>query len=267
MSLTLRRPTDEADETQTKKPKGREPKPEKQKAKKPKGSTPQSKPAQPKRGRALPGIEVGAEPRVDLLPLEVRAQRRGASTRRALGFGVLATVLVVGLAAGGSALLAFNAQATLAEAQIQTSDLLAQQNKYMAVRKLQDQVALATAAQQVGASTEVDWKTYLDKVQATLPANVTIDTVTVDSASPLAQYSQSAAPLQGARVATVTFDAKSPTLPEVPAWLTALAKLPGFADATPGTVTLDQTSGTYTVNITMHVNDAAFDQRFSPKEK
>ncbi|WP_345761935.1 hypothetical protein [Diaminobutyricibacter sp. McL0608] len=265
MSLTLKRPTDEPDEVQkVTKPKKGEPKPTKQKAAK---SGPSSKPAPSKGGRPGVSYEVGAEPRVDLLPPEVRAQRKAASTRRGLGFAVLASVLLVGLAAGGSAFLAFSAQASLTESQQQTSSLLAQQSKYISVRKLQDQVALATAAQQVGASTEIDWKTYLNKVQATLPANVVIDTVTVDSASPLAQYSQSTAPLQGARVATVTFDAKSSTLPEVPAWLTALAKLPGFADATPGTVTLDQTSKVYSVNITMHVNDAAFDQRFSPKEK
>ncbi len=89
----------------------------------------------------------------------------------------------------------------------------------------------------------------------------------VDSASPLALYAQSTAPLQGARVATISFAAKSPTLPEVPAWLNALATLPGFADATPGSVTLDATTNVYTVNITMHVNDAAFDNRFDPKEK
>ena len=43
----------------------------------------------------------------------------------------------------------------------------------------------------------------------------------------------------------------------------ALATLPGFADATPGSVMLDETTNPYTVNITMHVNEAAFDKRFS----
>jgi hypothetical protein len=210
---------------------------------------------------------IGGEPRVDLLPPEVRAARQGKRMRSSLVFGVIGLAVIVVLATGGTSLLALDAQVQLAAEQGRTGVLLAQQGKFLDVRKVQDQVKLVQAAQQVGVSTEIDWKAYLNSVQATLPANVTIDTVTVDSASPLAIYAQPTAPLQGARVATLTFSAKSPALPQVPVWLDALATLPGFADAVPGTVTLDPTLGVYTVNITMHINEAAFDKRFATKGK
>jgi hypothetical protein len=103
-------------------------------------------------------------------------------------------------------------------------------------------------------------------VQATLPASVTITAVDVESSTPMAVYAQPTTPLQGSRVATISFTATSSVLPDVPAWLTSLATLPGYADALPGSVQLDSTSGVYTANITMHVNSDAFSKRFSTDE-
>jgi hypothetical protein len=210
---------------------------------------------------------VGGEPRVDLLPDEIRKLRQGSSTRRALGLGVVGVLIVTLAAVGGSSLLAASANSELLSAQNETTSLLSQQGKYIEVRKVQDQMKTVQAAQQVGASTEVDWRDYLVKVQGTLPANVALQTITIDSASPLAAYAQATAPLQGVRVATLSFTAQSPTLPQVPSWLDALRGLPGFVDAVPGSVTLDQQSNQYTVNITMHINQDAYTKRFAVKGK
>jgi uncharacterized protein YcfL len=212
-------------------------------------------------------LVIGGEPRVDLLPPEVREERRGKAMRRRLGLGVVGVLLLALAGTGGATALAMRDQALLLEEQNRTASLLAEQSKYIKVRAVQDQVGLVQAAQQVGASTEIDWKAYLDSVQKTLPSSVTIDTVSVDSATPLDIYAQPTSPLQGARVATVSFVAKSAGLPDVPTWLTALSTLPGYADALPGSVNLDESTGTYTVNITMHVNDAAFSKRFAPEGK
>ena len=212
-------------------------------------------------------LVIGGVPRVDLLPPEVKARRKAKAIHRLLGYGVAAVALVVVAAIGGVSALGLQAQAQLSSAQLQTGVILAQQKKYLEVRQVQREVSLVQAAQQVGASTEISWKDYLMKVQSTLPANVVIKTVTIDSATPLAIYAQPTAPLQGARVATLTFEATSPTLPEVQVWLTALATLPGFADATPGSVSLDPTNNVYTAKITMHINEAAFDGRFAAKGK
>jgi hypothetical protein len=211
-------------------------------------------------------LTIGGEPRVDLLPPEVRGQRNAAALRRRLGFGV---IVLLALAVGGSGVAgiqAIQAQVSLATEQARTTSLLLQQRKYIQVRSVQDEVGLIQAAQQVGTSTEIDWKKYLSEVQATLPANVALDAVTIDSASPLAAYTQATAPLQGSRVATLSFTAKSPTLPEVPAWLNSLAGLPGYTDASPSSVSLDN-KGVYTVIITMHINQAAYTNRFAAKGK
>lgn len=208
---------------------------------------------------------LGAEPRVDLLPPEVLKARAAKATRRRLGLGVLGAVVVVVLGVGATFALSVQAQVDLLTAQARTTELIIAQGEYSEVTKVQYHLDLARAAQQVGASTEIAWKPYLDQVQATLPASVSIDQVTIDSATPIAVYEQATTPLQGARMATISFSATSSVLPDVPAWLRSLATLPGFADALPGSVTLDETTGIYTASITMHVNDAAFSGRFAPE--
>lgn len=211
-------------------------------------------------------LVIGGPPRVDLLPPEVRARKKSRAHRRSLLLGVAGAVALMLMGVGAASLLSLQAQSQLQAEQQRTTRILTEQGKYVGVRKMQEQVTLVQAAQQVGASTEIDWKSYLDSIQATLPANVVVKTVTVDSATPLAIYQQATAPLQGGRVATISFTAATPSFPELPAWLTALRTLPGYADAAPDSATLDTTSGTYTVSITMHVNADAFDERFSAKK-
>ena len=214
----------------------------------------------------IPNLIVGAESRVDLLPQELRVKRKGKVLRRRLGFLVILVAVVV---AGASALAraqAVQAKLDLAIEQSNAQSIQLQQRKYGAVSKIQKQVDTIEAAQQVGTSTEINWKKYLISVQATLPLNVTLDSVNIDSATPFASYAQASAPLQGERIATLSFTAVSSTLPKVPQWLIALATLPGYADANPGSVNRTET-GSYSVNITMHINQAAFANRFATAGK
>jgi hypothetical protein len=211
-------------------------------------------------------LVVGGESRVDLLPQELRVKRKGKVIRRRLGFlVVLVAVVVVGLSALVRA-QGIQAKSDLSIAQADTQSILLQQRKYGEVSAIQKQVATIQAAQQVGTSTEINWKNYLISVQTTLPPNVTLDSVNIDSATPFASYAQASAPLQGERIATLSFTAISSTLPQVPQWLIALATLPGYADANPGSVNRTET-GSYSVNITMHINQAAFTNRFATAGK
>lgn len=207
-------------------------------------------------------LTVGGESHVDLLPPEVRFARNAKVIHRRLGFTIFLTVILM---IGGTALVraqAVQARANLSIEEANTSSLLLQQRKYGQVQKVQNEIANIQAAQQVGTSTEINWEQYLTLVQATLPPKVTLDTVNIDSATPFAPYTQATAPLQGSRIATLSFTARSSTLPEVPRWLNALTTLPGYADASPGSVTRSDT-GAYSVNITMHINQAAFTHRFA----
>ncbi len=218
------------------------------------------------RVKKIPNLIVGGESRVDLLPQELRIKRKGKVVHRRLGFLVILVAVIV---VGASALVraqAIQAKSDLAIAQANTQSILLQQRKYGVVSSIQKQVDTIQAAQQVGTSTEINWKNYLISVQTTLPPNVTLDSVNIDSATPFASYAQASAPLQGERIATLSFTAISSTLPQVPQWLIALATLPGYADANPGSVNRTET-GSYSVNITMHINQVAFTNRFATAGK
>jgi Tfp pilus assembly protein PilN len=219
------------------------------------------------RSRSEDGPVIGGVPRVDLLPPEVRARRRARALRRSLVLAVVGVAAAVALATAGS--FAYNIQANVALAmeQARTTSLLGQQAKYADIRSMQDDIKLLHAAQEVGASTEIQWKAYLEKVQATLPAGVSVQTVEVESASPLAEFQQGSTPFEGPRVATITFSARTDSFPSTPEWLKALEGLPGYVDATPNNLTRDEGTGSYTVSITMHVNGDVYDGRFSSKDK
>ena len=212
-------------------------------------------------------LRIGGEPLADLLPPELRLERKAQKTRQRLWLGAGVLVVVMLLGTGLAAVQAFSVKMTLAAEQQRSTALLAEQKKYISVRAVQEEAVMVAAAQHVGTSTEIDLQKYLNAVQATLPSGVLLTSVTIDSGSPFQSYAQASVPLQGARVATLSFTATSPTLPEVPAWLDSLTGLPGYADASPGSVTRTDVTGSYTVNITMHINEAAFTNRFAAKGK
>lgn len=210
-------------------------------------------------------VAVGGPPRVDLMPPEVQLKRSQLRTRRSLRLVLFAVFLVVVVACGGAWAWSTLAQTSLATAQSEQQSLIAQQAKYSKVTTIQDATTLIKAAQIVGDATEIDWQDYLSRLQATLPAGVTLATVSIDTADPMTAYAQSATPLQGDRIATLAFTATSPSLPSIPVWLDGLKTLPGFVDATPGQVSL--ADGVYSADVTMHIGTDAFANRFDPKKK
>lgn len=210
-------------------------------------------------------LVVGGEPRVDLLPTEVRKRRKDKATRRALGWGVIGTVALVVAATLASTVGAIIGQSQLLDAQGRTADLLSEQAKYAIVRQVQAQVDTATAAREVGGSTDIDWKGYLQNIRAIIPADVAIDSVSVETASPFTAYAEPTAPLQEPRLGTLTLSLTSPDLPSVPAWLEAMKEMPGYADGSPGSITRSDT-GAYNVGLTIHVNGGALSNRFASAE-
>ncbi|MCP2029973.1 hypothetical protein L1277_000037 [Okibacterium sp. HSC-33S16] len=211
-------------------------------------------------------LTVGGVPRADLLPFEIRAEHKGKRTRRSLIFATLGVVLLVFVATGTSFYFMLTSQMSLASEQVRTTDLLAEQQKYSEVRVVQDTLSAVEAGQMVGAATEIDWKAYLDLIEASLPANVAILEVAIDGASPLVDFGQPSAPLQGMRVATLTFGAATVALPDTDAWLVALSGLPGYADANPDSIVVDEETGLYKTTVTMHIGEGAWSQRFVPEE-
>jgi Tfp pilus assembly protein PilN len=219
----------------------------------------------PVRGGAATNVTVGGAPRADLMPPEIRIKRSQLRTRRSLRLALFGVFVLVVVACGGTWAWNALAQTSLVSAQAQQQALLAQQAKYSNVTTIQSATTLIKAGQVIGDSTEIDWRDYLEKLQATLPAGVALSTVSIGTADPMTAYAQSTTPLQGGRIATLAFTATSPSLPSIPVWLDGLRTLPGFVDATPGSVTLGD--GVYSADVTMHIGPEAFANRFDPKKQ
>jgi len=234
------------------------------------GKGPKSKPAvaQPARPKSRPGapstsLVIGGMPKVDLLPLSIRVLDKQKRARRTMRLAAVGVAVIVFAGTAGAWYLNMTAQQELAEAQSASTSLLQQQSQYSDLVTVNRQIDLTTAAQAVGGATDVNWRDYLATLQSTLPSGVVLKTVTIDSAAPGTTYEQSTTPLEGMRVATLTFTAISPSLPDVPNWLNGLRTLDAFVDATPNSVQLDDTDNTYLVEITMHVNADIYSNRFA----
>jgi Tfp pilus assembly protein PilN len=205
---------------------------------------------------------IGGPARANLLPPEVGATAQGKIMRRhAIALIVLAVLIVI---AGyvGATIFAGAAQSQLDAANKRTQELVAEQGKYVEVKQVTSLLATATAARQVGMSTEIDWKAYLDDIQNSLPAGTLVTNVVAETATPLVAFDQPSVPLQGDRIGQLTFTATSKSLPDVETWLDALSKLYGYVDASPGSINLDKDAKLYEVTITMHINKVALLDRF-----
>lgn len=222
-----------------------------------------TEPATAAKSKGVP-LALSASPRANLLPPEIGQRQRRKSARRWMRVAVFVVLVLTVAGVGGAWALSMLAQTSLAATQAESVRLAGQQAGYADVQSLQREIAIGGAAQRVGGSVEIDWQSYLNALQASLPAGVTMDTVQADSVSITDPYRVGDGPLDSTSVAELTFTAKSPTLPTIPDWLNSIAQLPGFVDANPTSVTLADDG--YTTTITMHIDASVFTGRFDVKE-
>jgi hypothetical protein len=207
-------------------------------------------------------LVVGGQPRANLLPPEIILKRKQLKTRRSLRAGVVLVAIVTVAGCVGTFGISSVAQVALAGTQAEQNALFLEQAQYSEVKDVQLTIETIKAGQQVGTSTEINWRDYVIALQATLPAGVALQTVKIEAGTPMSVFTQSDAPLQGERVGAITFTATSATLPSIPDWLRGLVKVPGYVDAIPGSVKSE--GGVYTAEVLMHFNSDAFSLRFDP---
>jgi Tfp pilus assembly protein PilN len=219
---------------------------------------PVEKVARPVRGSDT--ISIGSSPRVSLLPPEVHARGRARAVRRRIVFALIGVIALVAVAAGLATVSLLGAQSGLTNAQNTASSLAGQQAKFGIVTQVQSDITAIKAAQISVMQPEVEWRPYIKALEGTLSGGMTI--TGVQASLDLATSTPVAAiPLQGPHIATLKVTVTSPQN-SISAWLDKLPSLKGFVDATPGSVT--QASGSYTVNVTIHISDAALAKRFTP---
>jgi hypothetical protein len=200
-------------------------------------------------------IVAGGLPTVSLIPRELRAAARERAIRRYLVMGVATALVVAAAATAGATAIAAGAQARLDTANAQTQSLVGQLGKFRDVQVLQQDLALGNAAVGVTTSTEIDWQTQIDAIEADMPKGFSVTSFQADSATVVAAYGQGASPLEKPRAATVQLSVTTADITGLPKWLRMLRSIPAYADAT-ASVLSDGTS-TYSVQLTIHLSPKA----------
>jgi hypothetical protein len=216
------------------------------------------------RTKAGPAPALAISPRASLMPPELGERRKKVAMRRNLRIMVVAALVVAIGGSGAGFYYSTSAQQQLAAAQAETQSLSTQQQSHNDIKATLSGIDTGRAAVKVGGSTDIDWQDYITQLQGKLPSGVTLSDFAVQTSGVTITFPQSTTPLEGPRIATLNFSATTSQLPSIPTWIEGLSSLPGFVDATPGT--LSQDSGVYTASVTMHIDADAYSHRFAPKE-
>ncbi|MCU1508795.1 MAG: hypothetical protein JWR53_1818 [Glaciihabitans sp.] len=209
-------------------------------------------------------LVVGGSPRVHLLPPEVSQKKRSRQLQSRLGLGVVAVLAVAALAVAGAYLATLNAQTGLLSAQSASASIAVQQRKYVAVTQVETDVAAIKKAQIRATAKEIAWAPYIDKLSGTLTEGMKIVSLEAGIDGAFLPSTTVTVPLEGPRIASLKVTVTTPQK-SIATWLDNLTSLPGFVDATPGSVDQDKGSS-YKVVVDLHINDAALANRFpAPK--
>jgi Tfp pilus assembly protein PilN len=210
---------------------------------------------------SIPGLVLGGEPRVELLPPEVGWREKARGARR---ISVLLIVVALVLVACGYAVAGIQntaAQSALTTSRNRELALATEQQKYAKSTAAINQVQDITTARAQAASTEVLWGHIMDEVTSRLPEGAALESFTLKGRSPWEAALQPVEPLRGPRVATVTLGVV-PSSVDATALSRALSTIPGYSDATVDALTNDGQDHT---TITFDIDSTTLSGRFQTK--
>jgi Tfp pilus assembly protein PilN len=224
-------------------------------------------PAAPRRTQAATSSRVdwAPVPKVNLLPPEILQTRRLAGLKRTLAGAVVAVVLLCGGAIVWAQAGASAAQDDLDAAQARGAALRAEQARYASVPKLLNVIQAAGAARERAMSQDVLWYGFLSDLSVVTPKGVTLNGLqaSMDKTAPTNN------PLVPTGLGTVTFTGTAEHVPDVAAWLDAVAHIRGLDGSTLQSVTRENTSGgtggTLNFTTTVNVTGKALTHRYDRK--
>ncbi len=215
-------------------------------------------------------LRLGAVPRADLLPISAREAIRRRPIVRRLIAGVIGVAAVTVLGIAGATVYDITAQVQLQAERDRSETLLAQQLEFAEAKALSDGVAEGETARVGVMATEVDWLDLYSEIRASLPTGIILDSVDGTVLESIVEEDASEGsgedgedPLRQESVGSIVITATSATVPDVQAWLDALASLTGFAGIAPPTTVTGSPDTGYTVSIEVLINEGAYIERFS----
>ncbi len=211
-------------------------------------------------------LVLGGEPRVELLPPEVKLRERHRDTRRLLVLLVILAVVVAGAGITGAYWRSFQAEAALAVAQSRTVELLAEQSRYTDAAALAATVDSVRQARADAASSEVLWQDVTEQIRTHLPEGVELDVAVMLSRLPWAEPLDVTGALREPRVAQASLILVSDTVPDPIDLARALSRIDGYADSSVDMVEWVKDHNHYHTMISLNLNEEALSHRFAEQE-
>ena len=224
-------------------------------------------PAAPGRTDAVTSarVEWAPVPKVNLLPREVLQARQLAGLKRVLAGAVAAVVLACVAATVWAQAGASAAQGELDAAQAKGAELRTEQARYAAVPKLLNLIQAAGAARERAMSQDVLWYGFMSDLAVTTPKGITLNGMQVSLDKPTVNTD----PLVPTGLGTVTFTGTAKHVPDVAAWLDAVAHIHGVDGSSLQSVTRDDATGgragTLNFTTTVQVTSEALTHRYDRK--
>jgi Tfp pilus assembly protein PilN len=200
-------------------------------------------------------------PKVNLLPHEILQARQLARLKRLLG-GVVAAVVLLGIGATVWAQAeASAAQEELDAVQSRAASLRAEQARYAAVPRLLSVIQAAGSARERAMSQDVLWYGFMSDLAVTTPKGITLNGLQVSLDKPTVNTD----PLVPAGLGSVTFTGTAKQVPDVAAWLDAVARIHGVDGSSLESVTRDDGDGSLKFTTTVQVTSKALTHRYDRK--
>lgn len=205
-------------------------------------------------------LELGAQPSIDLTPGDVKARRRGTGLRRALVMTLIGAIVIVAAGYAAAFVRAGAASVQLDVAHARTEQLLAERQEYAEVIDVTRRGEEITRAREELTVTEVLWKPFIDELIGVFPTDAVLTSVSTQGRLPADAELVPAGPLRQQLVASITVAVQTTTLPDAAGWMRRIAKLPGYADHAPTSVSF--ADGKYTTTVSISLSEEALASRF-----
>lgn len=216
--------------------------------------------------KAVPGLVLGGEPRVDLLPPEVLQATKARRARGLLGVAVVVVVLLVAGGYGFAMLRAISAQSDLAVAQAATVALLDQQTQYAEAAQTANLLSASEQTRALATTNEIVWAEVFDVISANMSA-AGYRAWTASAPDPWAPALVPDGPLREPRVASMKLTVVTLSPPDAAALFSKLNTIKGIADATIDEIVFGDESALYETKITINLNADALANRFADEEE
>lgn len=204
---------------------------------------------------------------VDLMPLEVLADRRFRTARVWMALAVVGTVAVgAGVFALASA-DADNADAALALEQARTTELNAEAAQYAAVPAVLASVDRAEGALSTAMATDIEWYRYVSQMAAVAPQGVWFTSMTLTATAPAAAGAGDPLAPVGA-VGDVLTVGRALSYDDVASWMDDVSTITGYDHVLFSGATLNAETATepfVDFQVSVKVLPEAYSNRYDPE--